>query len=221
MDAPSGSLRTSTAIQPRRCAACRSSSARRWKAGVVSRSKPGSTSSRTESRRSRSRARASSPAPERARRRQRPGLRRLGAVPALQQIVGVQRVLDPGQAAQKVRLAVAAGQRVELASWGVPADSARGASVSSRQCRGTSRSAAASAPSGVEAADHDDRRRVVARDRRAPGTPPRPRTRPAPRPADRLDAAFLLATASRTWKFPIYGRLEGRQAGELFSNRPK
>ena len=80
----------------------------------MSRSKPGSTSSRTESRRSRSRARASSPAPSAHAAASVPACAASARCPRCRRSSGSSACSIRGQAAQKVRLAVAAGQCVQL-----------------------------------------------------------------------------------------------------------
>jgi hypothetical protein len=162
---------------------------------------------------------------ERARRRQRSRLCRFGAVAELQQLVRIQRAIDPRQAAQKIGLAVGTGQRFEP-----------GMSACRRHRAGCQRlqppvprhlaAGGGERPGGLDATDEDDRGRIL-RGIAGPGSsgspchhhhPDRKRDRRAPTGS----MTFLSwRRPVRHGVVPIYGRLSGRQAGDLFPNSPE
>ena len=135
-------------------------------------------------------------------RRQRARLRGFGAMAELQELIRIQRPIDPRQAAQEVGLAVGTAPAISSRASCVLPPPARGARVSSRQCRGTSSPAAASAPFGRRRHRSKRSRRDPRWDcrpwpvRRPRPSPPRPQAWPPP--ADRLDDVSLLATTGRT-----------------------
>ena len=215
-----GLARMSTAIQPRRCAACRSSSAMRWNAGVVPRSRWGCIRSRTDSRRSRSRARLLVARAEGACRRQRSRLRGFGAMAELQQLVRVQRPIDPRQAAQKIGLPVGTGQRFEP---GVSACCHHRAGRQRLQppVPGHLATGGSERAVGFDATDQNDRGRILAGSPAMAGPAAAATTSPtasaaAPPPTGSMTSSV---GGSRSDISTIYGRLSGRQAGDLFLTR--
>ncbi len=138
---------------------------------------------------------------EGARRRQRPRLCRFGAVAELQQLVRVQRAIDPRQAAQKIGLAVGTGQRLEP-GVGACCRHRAGRQRFQPPVPGHLAAGGCERPGRFDAADQNDRGRILGgiagrgwSGRRRP-PPPRPQARPPP--ADRLDDVSQLASAGRT-----------------------